>query len=54
MQIFLFIMIIIRIDGLPLHKKDYTKFLGITIDKQITWNQHIANISSQIAKGIGI
>ena len=44
----------IRIDGLPLQKKDYTKFLGITTDKQLTWNQHIANVSSQIAKGIGI
>ena len=44
----------IRIDGLPLQKKDYTKFLGITIDKQLTWNQHIDNVSSQIAKGIGI
>ena len=33
----------IRIDGIPLHRKDYTKFLGITIDKQLTWSQHIAD-----------
>ena len=44
----------IKIDGVTLINKDYTKFLGITIDKHLTWNYHIANITSQIAKGIGI
>ena len=44
----------IKIDDLSLLKKDCTKFLGITIDKNLTWDQHIQNISSQIAKGIGI
>ena len=44
----------IKIDDLSLLKKDFTKFLGITIDKNLTWDQHIQNISSQIAKGIGI
>ena len=24
-------------------KMDYTKFSGINIDKQLTWNHHIAN-----------
>ena len=47
-------LIDIQIDGVTLDNKDYTKFLGITIDKHLTWNYHIANITSQIAKGIGI
>jgi len=44
----------IFIDGLPLDKKDHTKFLGIIIDKHLTWNDHTINVSSQIAKGTGI
>ena len=44
----------IKIDGLPLEKKDYTKFLGVTIDRHLSWNYHIANTSSHLAKGIGI
>ena len=44
----------IKIDGLTLEHKDTTKFLGVTIDKHLSWNPHIANITSQIAKGIGI
>ena len=44
----------INIDSLPLEQKDHVKFLGITIDDHLTWNQHICNISSSIAKGIGI
>ena len=39
---------------MPLIKKKKVKFLGITIDKHLTWNQHINNISISIAKGIGI
>ena len=44
----------VEIDALPLEKKDSTKFLGITIDNQLTWGEHITNISAAIAKGIGI
>ena len=43
----------IIIDTMPLVKKDNVKFLGITIDKHLTWNQHVNNISISIAKGIG-
>ena len=39
---------------MPLFKKDNVKVLGITIDKHLTWNQHVNNISISIAKGIGI
>ena len=44
----------IKIEGLPLDKKDYTKFLGVNIDKYLSWNYHIANTSSYLARGIGI
>ena len=41
--------------NMPLVKKDNVKFLGITIDKHLTWNQHVNNIVIiSIAKGIGI
>ena len=44
----------IMIDSLPLEQKDNVEFLGITIDRHLTWNQHIRNISLSISKGIGI
>ena len=44
----------IIIDTMPLVKKDNVNFLGITIDKHLTWNQHVNNVSISIAKGIGI
>ena len=44
----------IKVDGITLDKKDYTKFLGVTIDSHLTWNNHISNITSHVAKGIGI
>ena len=44
----------IMIDNLPLEQKENVKFLGITIDRHLTWNQHIRNISLSISKGIGI
>ena len=44
----------IIIDTMPLVKRDNIKFLGISIDKLLTWNQHVSNISISIAKAIGI
>ena len=44
----------IIIDNLPLNPKDHVKFLGITIDKHLSWGHHVNNVSSSIAKGIGI
>ena len=44
----------ISIDNVPIDKKEYVKFLGITIDKHLSWSQHVSNISPSIAKGIGI
>ena len=44
----------ILIDGLPLTIQDSTKFLGVTIDSKLTWDNHIHNISNSISKAIGI
>ena len=44
----------INIDGLRLEQKTCTKFLGVLIDENLNWNQHIHNITTAISKGIGI
>ena len=44
----------IIIDDLPLNEQEHVKFLGITIDKHLSWDQHVNNVSSSISKGIGI
>ena len=36
-----------------LENKDYVKFLGVLIDKHLTWKQHIDYNSSKISKIIG-
>ena len=42
------------IDGLSLVEKKSTKFLGVTIDSNLTWNEHIKNINTIISRNIGI
>ena len=44
----------IIIDNIPLNQEEYVKLLGITIDKHLSWGQHINNVSSSIARGTGI
>ena len=44
----------IRINGLPLTELKSTKFLGITIDSCLSWNDHIHNVHTSVSKGIGI
>ena len=39
----------VKIDDLSLEQKDSTKFLGVIIDKNLSWNQHLSSISSQTA-----
>ena len=39
---------------IPLERKDYVKYLGILIDSNLTWKQHILFISSKISKSLGI
>ena len=34
--------------------KHYVKFLGVLIDKHLTWKQHIDYIASKISKIVGL
>ena len=44
----------IHIDGLPIIEKKATKFLGVTIDSSLSWNDHIRNIHISVSRGIGV
>jgi len=44
----------ILIDDIPLVEKQSTKFLGIEIDCNLTWNDQINNITKSISRNIGI
>ena len=37
-----------------LQKADHVKFLGVYIDSNLSWNNHIHFVATTIAKGIGI
>ena len=42
--------LIITIDDETLEQVEQTKFLGVIVDSKLTWQYHIANISSKISK----
>ena len=44
----------IKINNKPLTEKFSTKFLGVTIDANLTWHEHVNNITKSISKNIGI
>ena len=44
----------INIDGVNINQVTSAKFLGLYIDEQLTWTNHIRHISSKISKNIGI
>ena len=44
----------IKLNDVIIEKLDSTKFLGILLDKHLTFKPHIAFISSKIAKNLGI
>ena len=45
---------VIKINNEVIEEKFYTKYLGILIDKHLSWQHHIANINLKLSKGIGI
>ena len=45
---------ILSIDSIPIAQVNSSKFLGVYIDQHLTWNDHISNISTKVAKNIGI
>ena len=42
------------INKVPIQQVDDTKFLGVIIDDNLNWSNHISYINSKIAKGIDI
>ena len=45
---------ILSIDSIPIAQVYSSKFLGVYIDQHLTWKDHINNISTKVAKNIGI
>ena len=43
-----------RIDGEPIQAVGKTTFLGVIIDKNLTWKDHILCVSGKIARGLGM
>ena len=41
------------IDGAPLNRVSNTKSLGVTIDENLSWGEHIGELCKKIACGIG-
>jgi len=44
----------LTIDNIPIIEKKSTKFLGVIIDSNLSWNDHIKKISISVSKAIGI
>lgn len=44
----------IRMSGEKVTRVDKTKFLGLIIDEKVSWQYHIGNISTKVAKSLGI
>jgi hypothetical protein len=44
----------INIDGVLIETVIVTTFLGVTIDNQLSWKDHINNVSNKVSKCIGI
>ena len=41
-------------DNIFIERENDTKFLGVLIDENLIWKQHINNVSTKISKSIGI
>ena len=44
----------IKINNEQIQEKEYTKYLGILIDKHLNWSQHIHHVNLKLSRGIGI
>ena len=51
------IRILIKIDNKQIKEKEYTKYLGVLLDNQLSWGNHIHHlnlINVKLTRGIGI
>ena len=46
--------IALQIDNEKLEQKDYAKYLGVLVDKRLSWKQHIKQLNIKISKSIGL
>ncbi len=44
----------IKIEGNTINQVHSTKFLGIIIDDELPWKSHVKQVSTKVAKGMGI
>ena len=44
----------LKMDNIFIERENVTKFLGVLIDENLSWKQHINNVSTKISKSIGI
>ena len=43
----------LEIGGMPINRVSHTKSIGVYLDENVIWNEHINQISGKIASGIG-
>ena len=51
------IRILIKIDNKQIKEKEYTKYLAVLLDNQLSWGNHIRHlnlINLKLTRGIGI
>ena len=41
------------LDGEPIQHKNATKYIGVQIDDQLKWKDHISQVSSKVVRAIG-
>ena len=44
----------LKIDGMPIREVDVSKFLGVYIDKNVSWRVHIGKLITKISQTVGI
>ena len=44
----------IFIDNCQIHRKESVKYLGVTIQENLKWNEHIIQVSKSVSRGIGM
>ena len=49
-----FVQPILRIVGIELTRKASIKFIGVILDENLIWKDHISTIESKISKNIGL
>ena len=47
-------LINIVIDDISIVERKSTKFLGITLDSKLTWNDHVNTITTSISRAVGV